>query len=320
MASSCYHAARNPGSGERQLSDKRPPRELPLSFSMRIIAGEFRSRKLHSPPEDVQTRPIPDRVKESIFSILRGHTPGGVFFDAFAGTGSIGLEALSRGAASCVFVEQDRRMAKVLERNIAELGVEDRTEVVVGDALGIGALARCPRPVTIAFLDPPYAIMHEKLGVARVLAQVGALAERLSDDGFVLLRTPWPLFYELEDEAQPADADPAGRKGKKSAERRTPSRPGSRAESGSSRGGARARHRDKRAGNDWTEVWSIEDGELDEEAIEEIQADAEEETIEPQSETSKAPRVQVDLAVPGTLGPETHVYGSMAVHFYAKKK
>lgn len=287
---------------------------------MRIIAGEFRSRKLHTPPEDVQARPIPDRVKESIFSILRGHTPGGVFFDAFAGTGSIGLEALSRGAASCVFVEQDRRMAKVLERNIAELGVDDRTEVVVGDALGVGALARCPRPVTIAFLDPPYVIMHEKLGVARVLAQVGALAERLSDDGFVLLRTPWPLFYELEDEAQPADAASTGRKGEKGASRRTPSRPGSRSEPGGSRGGARARHRDRRAGNDWTEVWSIEDGELDDEAIEAIEGDAEEETVEPKSETPKAARVKVELAVPGTIGPETHVYGGMAVHFYAKKK
>ena len=307
MVEPCYHTRPEPAIS---------PATFALSFQMRIIAGDFRSRKLHSPPEDVQTRPIPDRVKESIFSILRGHTPGGVFFDAFAGTGSIGLEALSRGAKSCVFVEQDRRMAKVLERNIAELGVVDRTEVVVGDALGIGALARCPRPVTIAFLDPPYAIMHEKLGVARVLAQVGALAERLSDDGFVLLRTPWPLFYELEDEAQPSESDSSGRKGKKGAERRTPSRPGSRSDSA----GSRARHRDKRAGNDWTEVWSIEDGELDDEAIEEIQAEAEDETREPKSETSKAPRVKVELVVPGTLGPETHVYGSMAVHFYAKKK
>lgn len=287
---------------------------------MRIIAGDFRSRKLHSPPEDVQTRPIPDRVKESIFSILRGHTPGGVFFDAFAGTGSIGLEALSRGAKSCVFVEQDRRMAKVLERNIAELDVTDRTEVVVGDALGIGALARCPRPVTIAFLDPPYAVMHEKLGVARVLAQVGALAERLSGDGFVLLRTPWPLFYELDEETQTGESELTGRKGKKGAERRTPSRPGSRSDSAGSRGASRARHRDKRAGNDWTEVWSIEDGELDDEAIEEIRAESEEEAREPKSEAPKAPRVQVELAVPGTLGPETHVYGSMAVHFYARRK
>jgi len=287
---------------------------------MRIIAGEFRSRQLHSPPEDVQTRPILDRVKESIFSILRGHTPGGVFFDAFAGTGAVGLEALSRGATSCVFVEQDRRMAKVLERNIAELGVGDRTEVVVGDALGVGALARCPRPVTIAFLDPPYAIMHDKLGVARVLAQVGALAERLSDDGFVLLRTPWPLFYELEDEAQPGQSDSAGRTGKKGAERRTPSRTGSRSESAGTRGGSRTRHRDKRAGNDWTEVWSIEDGELDDAAIEEVQGEVEEETIEPKNEAPKPPRVKVELAVPGTFGPETHVYGSMAVHFYARKK
>lgn len=293
---------------------------------MRIIAGDFRSRILHSPPEDVQTRPIPDRVKESIFSILRGHTSGGVFFDAFAGTGSIGLEALSRGAKSCVFVEQDRRMAKVLERNIAELGVGDRAEVVVGDALGVGALARCPRPVTIAFLDPPYSIMHEKLGVARVLAQVGALSERLSDDGFVLLRTPWPLFYNPDEESQPGEKDSPRRKGKKGAERRTParpeSRPGIRDSRAGSRAGSRTRHRDKRAGNDWTEVWSIEDGDLDDAAIDEIQSPAEmdEDTIETKSDAPKTPQVPVELAVPGTLGPETHVYGGMAVHFYAKKK
>lgn len=287
---------------------------------MRIIAGEFRSRKLQSPPEDAQTRPIPDRVKESIFSILRGHTPGGVFFDAFAGTGSVGLEALSRGAVSCVFVEQDRRMAKVLERNIAELGVGDRAEVVVGDALGVGALARCPRPVTIAFLDPPYAIMREKLGVSRVLAQVGALSERLSEDGFVLLRTPWPLFYDHEEtEAQGGDegAEPGkrrGRKGRKGEEHRTPGM----------HGGVRARHRDRRAGNDWTEVWSIEDGELDDAALEEIASDA---TDEPDADQSgvdtpvpKHALVKVELDVPGTLGPETHVYGGMAVHLYARKK
>ncbi len=149
---------------------------------MRIIAGEFRRRLLKSPPDGEITRPIPDRVKESLFGLLRGHCEGANVFDGFAGTGAIGLEAVSRGAKHCVMVEQHPAIAKLLQQNVRTLGVEDRCEVVTGDALGPGALARAPRPLTLAFLDPPYPLVREELGFKRVMAQMAKLVELLTDD------------------------------------------------------------------------------------------------------------------------------------------
>ena len=122
--------------------------------AMRIIAGEYRRRNLFSPPGDT-TRPIPDRVKESLFSMLGKRLEGAAVLDCFAGSGAIGLEALSRGASSCIFVEKDRHSADVLEKNIAMLKCEDRATVVRGDALGLSVIARCPQPLDLAFFDPP---------------------------------------------------------------------------------------------------------------------------------------------------------------------
>ncbi len=170
---------------------------------MRIIAGEFKSRRLLSPPETWAVRPIPDRVKESLFSLLRGHCEGAVFFDGFAGTGSFGLEAISRGAARCVFVERDRRHAEMLRANIETLGAKDRSEVVAGDVLGPGALARCPRQCTVVFLDPPYELVNEPVGWRRVRDQAANLVECLSDDGFLVLRTPWPFHHDAPQDALP---------------------------------------------------------------------------------------------------------------------
>lgn len=165
---------------------------------MRIIAGEFRSRKLQSPPEKSETRPIPDRVKESIFQILRGHFEGVHVLDAFAGTGAIGLEAISRGSAFCTFIERDRRVAKVLEQNIETLGCGDRCEVVVGDALAASSLARVHERVHIAFFDPPYAVVENALGWRRTRDQLARTLALLDDGGYLVHRTPWPFTHAIE--------------------------------------------------------------------------------------------------------------------------
>lgn len=167
---------------------------------MRIIGGEFRSRRLNTPPDASTTRPIPDRVRESVFNLLRGNFDGARVVDAFAGTGVFGLEAISRGAIECVFIERDRKVADILRRNVRALGVEDRSEVFEADALGAGAVARCPRPVDLVFLDPPYPLMGDPLGWSRVRAQTERFIEHLADEGFCLLRTPWP-FTEPGDDA-----------------------------------------------------------------------------------------------------------------------
>ncbi len=119
---------------------------------MRIIAGQWRGRPLLSPPGD-STRPTADRVREALFSMLAsrlGSFEGLRVADLFAGSGALGLEALSRGAAHCVFVENDRRAVETIRANIAALGAS-------GEVLARSAEhAALPAPADLAFLDPPY--------------------------------------------------------------------------------------------------------------------------------------------------------------------
>jgi 16S rRNA (guanine966-N2)-methyltransferase len=163
---------------------------------MRIISGEFRSRRLASPPESLPTRPITDRVKEAVFNLLRGHFEDAYVVDCFAGSGTIGLEAISRGAAHCVFVEQSRVCAKTLAANIESLGVKDRSDVVISDALSPALPARFRQPPHVIFFDPPYAMTDDVEERARVLDQMARLAEHMDPSGFLILRTAWPLVDE----------------------------------------------------------------------------------------------------------------------------
>ncbi|HSR14457.1 MAG TPA: RsmD family RNA methyltransferase, partial [Gemmatimonadales bacterium] len=102
----------------------------------RIIAGEFGGRRL-AVPSDRRIRPTADRVREAWMSILGPRLPGARVLDLFAGTGALGLEALSRGAGSVDFVEKQAGALALLARNIAALGVEDRARVIRGDALRV---------------------------------------------------------------------------------------------------------------------------------------------------------------------------------------
>lgn len=262
---------------------------------MRIIAGEFRSRRLATPPDDSITRPIPDRVKESLFGLLRGHCEGATVFDGFAGTGALGLEALSRGAARCTFIEQDKSIAALLSRNIDTLNVRSRADLVIGDALGPGALARAPRPLTLAFLDPPYPLVQEPIGLKRVLAQMQKLVDLLTPDGFAVLRTPWPLLHK---QGSPAPVAPTPIKRSKG-----------RAE--------------RRAGRDWQrDVMEPRStpGRRAHDLSELAEQDEESDAIAQQPPTVAKPNwVEVDLTLPNAQGPETHTYHNMAVHLYMRK-
>src|SRR5262249_26533267 len=129
---------------------------------MRIIAGEFRGRKLLA-PEDDTTRPITDRVKQSLFDIIAPLIPDRVIYDCFAGTGSMGLESLSRGASRVVFFERDRSAVHRLKQNIETLGVGDRSQIVPDDIFKWfkkPAEAAC---VDVVFLDPPYRYLSTNL-------------------------------------------------------------------------------------------------------------------------------------------------------------
>lgn len=118
---------------------------------MRVIGGEFGSRKLKTPAGDT-VRPTPDRLREALFNILARRIEGQVFLDAYAGCGSVGIEALSRGASRAVFIEKSRPALRCLSENIRMLGVEARSEVRAGSAAPVIAEIEAD----IVFLDPPY--------------------------------------------------------------------------------------------------------------------------------------------------------------------
>lgn len=123
---------------------------------MRVIGGEFRSRRLKSIP-GMATRPTPDRLRETLFDVLAARIAGAVFLDAYAGTGAVGIEALSRGAARAIFLERNRGAANVLRENLRGLNLESRARVEQAPAAA--ALAR--NPADIVFLDPPYDLERE---------------------------------------------------------------------------------------------------------------------------------------------------------------
>jgi 16S rRNA (guanine966-N2)-methyltransferase len=121
---------------------------------MRIVAGEFGGRRL-AVPKDARVRPTADRVREAWMSILGAALPGARVLDLYAGSGALGLEALSRGAASADFVEVSTASLRALEANIRALGVDGRTTVHRGDALRY-AERLPPAAFDVALADPPY--------------------------------------------------------------------------------------------------------------------------------------------------------------------
>jgi 16S rRNA (guanine966-N2)-methyltransferase len=136
---------------------------------MRVIGGEFRSRRLKTIP-GLATRPTPDRLREALFNVLAPCIAGAAFLDAYAGTGAVGIEALSRGATRCIFLERSRGAVEVIRENLHALGIENRAQVVQGSVLTM--LARHPgQQVDIAFLDPPYEMQAEYAAALDRLAQ-----------------------------------------------------------------------------------------------------------------------------------------------------
>jgi 16S rRNA (guanine966-N2)-methyltransferase len=151
---------------------------------MRVIAGKYRGRNLRSPPS-MQVRPTSDRLRETLFNILAPRMEGARFLDLCAGSGAVGIEALSRGAAHVTFVDRSRKMCGLVEANLDLCGVpEDETEVVKAEAAEFlrRAAARMVGPWDTAFFDPPYAIDY-----APVLDVFGAGTVLESDNGLLVV-------------------------------------------------------------------------------------------------------------------------------------
>ena len=142
------------------------------------------------PPPSEATRPITDRVKQSLFDILAPYLEGARVYDVFAGTGSMGLECLSRGAEHATFFEADRGALGNLRKNIAALKVEDRAAVVAGDLFkwfeGRSKISDLKSQIEIVFLDPPYRYLREQADALRRLAV--DMTKHLVPDGIVVFR------------------------------------------------------------------------------------------------------------------------------------
>ncbi|MCC6857909.1 MAG: 16S rRNA (guanine(966)-N(2))-methyltransferase RsmD [Bryobacterales bacterium] len=136
---------------------------------MRVIGGEFRSRRLKSVP-GLETRPTPDRLREALFDVLAPRMEGAVFLDGYAGSGAVGIEALSRGAARAVFIERSRAAVRTIQENLAALGLESRAVVVAAPVLA--AVGR--QEADIVFLDPPYENQREYTAALAKLGETGA--------------------------------------------------------------------------------------------------------------------------------------------------
>jgi 16S rRNA (guanine(966)-N(2))-methyltransferase RsmD len=156
---------------------------------LRVIAGTAKGRRLKMVP-DGGTRPITDRVKQSLFDILADDVAGATFLDLFAGTGSVGIEALSRGAARAVFVESDRAALKVIADNLAHTGLAAKAQVVRGDVFQY--LAGPPREAfDIVYVAPPqYAGLWR-----RTLELLDQRPDWLNPDGLAIVQIH-PVEYQ----------------------------------------------------------------------------------------------------------------------------
>ena len=147
-------------------------------FVMRIIAGELKGRRLAS-PSDNRVRPTTDKVKEAVFSMISGYLQDSIVLDLFSGTGNLGLEAISRGAARVYFADRDRTSVALTKDNIRHCRVEDRAEVLHADYISV--LNRFQYEADVIFLDPPYEAGYLE-NCLRLIGEKGILAE----DGIVV--------------------------------------------------------------------------------------------------------------------------------------
>lgn len=143
---------------------------------MRVISGELRGKMLEMLKEDA-VRPTTDKVKESIFNVIQFDVVGASFLDLFAGSGQIGIEALSRGARSATFVDESSRAIDVVRRNLASTSLLERAEVVQNEAISF--LRQTRSHFDIAFLDPPY-----KTGILQTVLDI--VPDVMSERGIII--------------------------------------------------------------------------------------------------------------------------------------
>src|ERR1700756_4979969 len=138
---------------------------------MRVIAGKYRSRRLQA-PSGTATRPTSDRLRETLFNVVAQSVPGSVWLDLFAGSGAVGIEALSRGAAKAYFVESFGAAVRAIRSNLQSLGIEQGWQIVDRDALAaLPQLESQNVSCDFCFLDPPYRKSQDYEGILSILSE-----------------------------------------------------------------------------------------------------------------------------------------------------
>lgn len=161
---------------------------------LRVIAGELKGRKLLPPSDREITRPITDRVKQAIFDYLdaRAMFEDAHVLDLYSGTGSLGIEAISRGAKVVTFVDRDRDVIERLEKNLETMGVKERAKVhrmSVTSMLWMSAAWR-EGPVDVAFFDPPYALVRDEQEWQAIELVLTKLYDHMAEWGMAVVRVP----------------------------------------------------------------------------------------------------------------------------------
>ena len=163
---------------------------------MRVISGSARGRRLKE-LQGMDTRPTTDKVKESLFNIIQFEIEGRRVLDLFGGTGQLGIEALSRGAARCTFVEQRRDAVALIRENVKACQFQEQAQIVQGDALSF--LASCREKFDVILLDPPY-----NKGLLEESVQSIAKFDILAEHGIIVCESaaewtipPLPPHYEV---------------------------------------------------------------------------------------------------------------------------
>ncbi|HEY6968013.1 MAG TPA: 16S rRNA (guanine(966)-N(2))-methyltransferase RsmD [Candidatus Angelobacter sp.] len=149
---------------------------------MRVIAGKYKSRRLAA-PAGIETRPTSDRLRETLFNVVAAAVEGSVWLDLFAGTGAIGIEAISRGARMVYFVESSKRAARTIRDNLASLGIEDGFEMIDREApTALRLLDSQSAACDFCYVDPPY---RKKEDYEEVLGYISQSCV-LNPDGLVI--------------------------------------------------------------------------------------------------------------------------------------
>jgi len=161
---------------------------------LRITAGSFKARKI--PLADEAIRPTEEKVRAALFNTLFAlrDLEGTLFYDLFAGSGAVGIEAVSRGAAQVIFTERDRKRARFLEGQLSALGIADRARVFCADAFSARVKEFLPRPADIIFIDPPYAERERLMPLAAQCIREHLVAP----DGILIVESDGALPDEVE--------------------------------------------------------------------------------------------------------------------------